>query len=151
MPPSPQPCRSASAKPPASTPRVKFDFGEDGLLYLDGTSEPYAVSNEDAEADCTVAMSLEDFKEMATGALDPTTAFMMGKLKVTGDMGVAMKLAAVLGERRRSQYDLDGYTALRGDSSRLIRAFTRWAPGAAANQALASRNPSRSLPLTASR
>ena len=34
---------------------------------------------------------------MATGELDPTTAFMMGKLKVTGDMGVAMKLAAVLG------------------------------------------------------
>ncbi len=76
---------------------VKFDFGDDGFLYLDGTSEPYAVSNDDAEADCTIAMSLDDFKEMATGELDPTTAFMMGKLKVTGDMGVAMKLAAVLG------------------------------------------------------
>ncbi len=76
---------------------VKFDFGDDGCLYLDGTSEPYAVSNEDADADCIVSMSLDDFKEMATGELDPTTAFMMGKLKVTGDMGVAMKLAAVLG------------------------------------------------------
>ena len=76
---------------------VKFDFGEDGLLYLDGTSEPYAVSNEDRDADCTVAMSLDDFKEMSAGELDPTTAFMMGKLKVTGDMGVAMKLAGVLG------------------------------------------------------
>lgn len=76
---------------------VKFDFGGDGCLYLDGTTEPYTVSNEDADADCIVAMSLDDFKEMATGELDPTTAFMMGKLKVTGDMGVAMKLAAVLG------------------------------------------------------
>lgn len=76
---------------------VKFDFGEEGCLYLDGTSEPCAVSNEDADADCVVSMSLDDFKEMATGELDPTAAFMMGKLKVTGDMGVAMKLAAVLG------------------------------------------------------
>ena len=76
---------------------VKFDFGADGCLHLDGTTEPYAISNEDADADCVVAMSLDDFKEMAAGELDPTTAFMMGKLKVTGDMGVAMKLAAVLG------------------------------------------------------
>lgn len=76
---------------------VKFDFGADGCLYLDGASEPYAVSNEDTDADCIVSMSLDDFKEMAAGELDPTTAFMMGKLKVTGDMGVAMKLAAVLG------------------------------------------------------
>lgn len=76
---------------------VKFDFGDEGCLHLDGTQEPYAVSNDDAEADCTIAMSLDDFKEMAAGELDPTTAFMMGKLKVTGDMGVAMKLATVLG------------------------------------------------------
>jgi len=76
---------------------VKFDFGDDGCLYLDGASEPCAISNEDEDADCTIAMSLDDFKEMATGELDPTTAFMMGKLRVTGDMGVAMKLAAVLG------------------------------------------------------
>ncbi|MCY4067142.1 MAG: SCP2 sterol-binding domain-containing protein [Rhodospirillaceae bacterium] len=76
---------------------VKFDFGADGCLYLDGTPQPYAVPNEDEAAACIVSMSLDDFKEMATGELDPTTAFMMGKLKVTGDMGVAMKLAAVLG------------------------------------------------------
>ena len=76
---------------------VKFDFGGDGCLYLDGTTEPYAVSNDDAEADCTIAMSLDDFKEMAAGELDGTTAFMMGKLRVTGDMGVAMKLASVMG------------------------------------------------------
>ncbi len=76
---------------------VKFDFGDDGLIFVDGTCQPYAVSNDDQEADCTVAMSLDDFKEMATGELDPTTAFMMGRIRVTGDMGVAMKLAAVLG------------------------------------------------------
>jgi putative sterol carrier protein len=33
---------------------------------------------------------------MAQGDLDPTVAFMSGKLKVEGDMGVAMKLGSVL-------------------------------------------------------
>jgi putative sterol carrier protein len=53
------------------------------------------VSNEDAEADCTLSISIADFKSMASGELDPTTAFMMGKLKVDGDMTVAFKLQKV--------------------------------------------------------
>ena len=76
---------------------VKFDYGDDGHLYIDGTTQPYQVSNEDKDADCTIKMSLDDFKEMAAGELDPTTAFMMGKIKVSGDMTVAMKLSSVIG------------------------------------------------------
>jgi putative sterol carrier protein len=41
-------------------------------------------------------MSVEDFESLLAGDLDPTTAFMMGKLKVDGDMGIAMKLSSVL-------------------------------------------------------
>ncbi|MDP6621433.1 MAG: SCP2 sterol-binding domain-containing protein [Alphaproteobacteria bacterium] len=74
---------------------VKFDFGDDGLVFLDGKSVPNSVSNEDAEADCTLSISIADFKSMASGELDPTTAFMMGKLKVDGDMTVAFKLQKV--------------------------------------------------------
>ena len=76
---------------------VKFDFGDDGMLHIDGTSQPYQVSNDDKESDTTITMSLDDFKEMAAGDLDPTTAFMMGKIKVSGDMSVAMKLSSVIG------------------------------------------------------
>ena len=75
---------------------VKFDFGDDGLLHIDGTNQPYQVSNDDKDADTTITMSLDDFKEMAAGDLDPTTAFMMGKIKVSGDMTVAMKLSSVI-------------------------------------------------------
>jgi putative sterol carrier protein len=32
------------------------------------------------------------------GRLDPTLAYMTGKLKVEGKLGVAMKLAAMLGD-----------------------------------------------------
>jgi putative sterol carrier protein len=75
---------------------IKFDFGDEGVLYLDGESTPNSVSNEDKEAQCTIKVSLDDFIAMGKGELDAMTAFMMGKLKVSGDMGVAMKLQKVL-------------------------------------------------------
>lgn len=75
---------------------IKFVFEDDSVIFLDGASEPNSVSNEDREADCTIRLSLEDFKSIRAGELDATTAFMMGKLKVEGDMSVAMKLQGVL-------------------------------------------------------
>jgi putative sterol carrier protein len=42
-------------------------------------------------------VTFEDFTKMMNGKLDPTTAFMMGKIKIEGDMGVAMKLGKVIG------------------------------------------------------
>ena len=71
---------------------VKFDFGTDGVIYVDGTATPSSVSNDDADAECTIAISLEDFESLVAGELDGTTAFMMGKLKVKGDMAIAMRL-----------------------------------------------------------
>ena len=75
---------------------VKFNFGDDGVLTIDGTSTPNTVTNDDTDADTTITMKLDDFKQMAKGELDPTAAFMMGKIKVSGDMTVAMKLSQVI-------------------------------------------------------
>ncbi len=75
---------------------VKFNFGDDGVLTIDGKSTPNTVTNDDVDADTTVTMKLDDFKQMAEGELDPTAAFMMGKIKVSGDMTVAMKLSQVI-------------------------------------------------------
>jgi len=74
--------------------KVKFDFGDVGNLFLDGQNN--TASNEDAEADATVKVDFDDFKKMAAGEMDPTMAFMQGKLKVLGDMSVAMKLQSIL-------------------------------------------------------
>ncbi len=74
---------------------VKFDFGSDGVVFVDGVNN--TVSNEDAEADCTITITMDNFLALASGDLDPTTAFMMGKLKVKGNMGIAMKLQGLLG------------------------------------------------------
>jgi putative sterol carrier protein len=75
---------------------LKFDCGADGVAYLDGKSVPGTVSNEDKEADCTVAITLENLSALLTGDLEPATGFMMGKFKVSGDMSVAMKLQRVV-------------------------------------------------------
>ena len=75
--------------------RVKFDFGDHGLIFVDGVASPNTVSNDDGEADCTISIDFEDFLSVSAGELDPTTAFMMGKLKVEGDMSIAMKLSSV--------------------------------------------------------
>ncbi|MBL8664409.1 MAG: SCP2 sterol-binding domain-containing protein [Candidatus Odyssella sp.] len=75
---------------------VKFDLGSDGVIFVDGKSTPNAVSNDDKDADCTITMTLENFLKLIAGDLDPTTAYMFGKLKISGSMGVAMKLSKVI-------------------------------------------------------
>jgi len=76
---------------------IKFDFGEDGMIIFDGESTPNTVTNEDREAECTISVTLENFLKLVDGDLNPTTAFMMGKLKIDGSMGIAMKLQGLLG------------------------------------------------------
>jgi putative sterol carrier protein len=76
---------------------IKFDFGSDGVVRVDGVSKPNIVDNEDSSADCTVKVSMLDFLEIASGKQNPQMAFMMGKLKVEGDMSIAMQLGKILG------------------------------------------------------
>jgi putative sterol carrier protein len=75
--------------------RVKIDFGEDdGVILLDGANS--LVSDNDGAADTTIKVGWDDWQQMAAGQLDGMTAFMMGKLKVEGDMANAMQLQGVL-------------------------------------------------------
>ena len=86
----------ASADAFVAGKRVKIDFGPDGVILLDGVEK--RVTEEDSAADSTVKVSWEDWQGLAQGTLNPMTAFMSGKLKVEGDMSVAMQLQSVLGK-----------------------------------------------------
>jgi acyl-CoA dehydrogenase len=74
---------------------LKFDFG-DKQVFLDGTGDSNTVSTEDKDADCTIKIEQSDFESILRGDMDPMSAFMSGKIKVEGDMGVAMKLQSLL-------------------------------------------------------
>ncbi|MGN6154226.1 MAG: SCP2 sterol-binding domain-containing protein [Sphingomicrobium sp.] len=77
---------------------VKLDFGDQGVILLDGASSQ--VSENDAPADTTIKTSWDDWQKMAAGELDGMTAFMTGKLKIDGDMSNAMQLQGVLAKLR---------------------------------------------------
>ena len=76
---------------------LKIDLGEDGLIFIDGRATPSAVSNEDGDADVTLKCSLKTFLGLIEGDVNPQMAFMMGKLKIDGDMGTALAFAKALG------------------------------------------------------
>ena len=80
---------------------LKFDFGDAGSVLIDGKSSPNTVSDGTGKpADCTISVTLDTFERMVKGELDGTSAFMQGKLRVAGDMGLAMKLGPILQKAR---------------------------------------------------
>ncbi|XP_077331463.1 hydroxysteroid dehydrogenase-like protein 2 isoform X3 [Lithobates pipiens] len=72
---------------------------EPGTWYMDLKNDKGAVGKGEPSVKADVVMSLdsEDFVKMFTGKLKPTMAFMGGKLKIKGNMALAMKLEALMG------------------------------------------------------
>lgn len=71
---------------------AKFEIEGEGAVIID---ENGARAGDD-EADVTLKADTDTFQSIMAGDLDPTAAFMTGKLTVDGDMGMAMKLGSVL-------------------------------------------------------
>ena len=71
---------------------VKFDVADAGVIRVKNEE----VITDDGPADCTISAAMETFEEMFQGDLDPTAAFMTGKIRIEGDMGAAMRLAQIL-------------------------------------------------------
>lgn len=76
--------------------KAKINFGDDGVIFADTTATPPVVTNEDGDADVELVCGMDTFNAILDGTQDPNIAFMMGKLKVKGSMGLAMKLNAIL-------------------------------------------------------
>ncbi|WP_136442669.1 SCP2 sterol-binding domain-containing protein [Pacificoceanicola onchidii] len=72
---------------------AKFVLGDDGSLMIDSDGARLG----DDDADVTLTAETETFQQIFEGELNPTNAFMAGKLTIDGDMGAAMRLASLLG------------------------------------------------------
>lgn len=71
---------------------VKFEIEGEGGVIIDADG----VRASDDDADVTLSADAELFQEIMSGETNPTAAFMSGRLKIDGDMGMAMKLGSVL-------------------------------------------------------
>lgn len=71
---------------------AKFVIEDEGAIMID--SDGVRAGDEDAEV--TLTASRETFEGILDGSVNPTMAFMNGKLKLDGSMGVAMQLGQAL-------------------------------------------------------
>lgn len=72
---------------------LKFDCGEDGVIVLADN----AATTDDRDTDCTIRITQDNLVKLLTGKLNPMTGVMTGKLKISGNMAVAMKLGELIG------------------------------------------------------
>lgn len=70
---------------------LKFDLKGDGMLLIDGGE----VSNEDRPADITILTTIADLRALGTGKLDPMSAVMTGRMKIS-NMSLAMGMQGKL-------------------------------------------------------
>jgi putative sterol carrier protein len=71
---------------------AKFDIDGEGAIVIDGSGAHIS----DDDTDVTLSASADTFRAILAGEQNATAAFMMGRLRVAGDMGMAMKLAGIL-------------------------------------------------------
>lgn len=77
--------------------KVLFDFADEGKIYVDSTQSPPLLSTHTVgPVDLTLRTTLATFEAILAGQKDPNIAYMTGKLKIEGPLGLAMKLNSFL-------------------------------------------------------
>src|SRR5215467_14418949 len=68
---------------------IHCDIEDAGSWFIVVKNGSLTVSKDTARADCVIACSREDFDRMVVGKQNPTTLLLQGKMKVSGDIGLA--------------------------------------------------------------
>ena len=74
--------------------KIKFEFS-DGYVFIDDTTSPPTISNENNDADCVIEINNENFSKILNKKMNSMSAFMTGKMKIKGEMTIAMKLSSL--------------------------------------------------------
>jgi putative sterol carrier protein len=86
------PARADSSKTAGMTNSYLFEIEGAGEWFVNVDDGAVSVSEGGGEADVVISTTDENFQQIVAGDLNPTAAYMTGKLKIKGDMGAAMKL-----------------------------------------------------------
>ena len=86
--------KASSAAPIGGS--IKFEVDGQGIL-IDGSRDSNTVKASDEEADCTISLTAEVLEKLRDGEINPMMAVMGGQIKITGDMGLAMKVQSLMG------------------------------------------------------
>jgi putative sterol carrier protein len=81
---------------PAINAIIKVDLADNGSFVINAKQSPPVFIEDDSEVSLTLLCEKEVFEGILNGTQDPNIAYMMGKLKIEGSLGLAMKLNAVL-------------------------------------------------------
>jgi len=85
---------AATAAPIGGT--LKFEVDGMGIL-IDGSGETNTVKASEDAADCTISLTAEVLQKLRDGEINPMMAVMGGQIKISGDMGLAMKVQSLMG------------------------------------------------------
>ncbi len=86
--------RAATAAPIGGS--IKFEVDGQGII-IDGSGDINTVKVSDGEADCTISLTAEVLQKLRDGVINPMMAVMGGQIKISGDMGLAMKVQSLMG------------------------------------------------------
>src|SRR4051812_22660517 len=89
--------RSAVGEESGLGARIKFNFGGDGFLFIDGKAQPNQVSNEDAPSHIALTVSMANLGRIIDKQLNPKFALRPGGRRPKGDLRIAPRLDKVFG------------------------------------------------------
>merc|ERR1711915_1061706 len=95
------------------------DQKTDWFLDLKNGSGSCGKGKPSADADATFKMNSTNFNKMFAGKLKPTAAFMSGRLKISGNMGKAMKLEKLMGKMQTRGFHTQSSVLGKGTLSKL--------------------------------
>nr|XP_039260753.1 non-specific lipid-transfer protein-like isoform X1 [Styela clava] len=76
---------------------IKGPGGKEVIWTVDGKAAKGSLElNSGKKAECTMTISDADLFDLMSGKLNPNTAFFSGKLKVSGNMGLAMRVQNIM-------------------------------------------------------